>query len=213
MSKSPKVELLTVDGPAGSLEAIVETPPESSPLAVVVLCHPHPLYNGTMRNKVVHTLARAFVAQGFAAVRFNFRGAGKSAGTYDDGRGELDDALAVVDWAQERWPGLQWWLGGFSFGAMIATRCAIRKQPAGLVTVAPAVQKFADGLPDQPRCPWLVVQGEADELVEVDDVIDWVNSLEPGPELQIKPETDHFFHGKLVDLRESVGAFIAQHLP
>lgn len=212
MSKPPKTELVNIPGPAGLLEAIVETPADSDPLAIVVLCHPHPLFDGTMRNKVVHTLARAFVAQGFAAVRFNFRGAGKSAGTHDAGRGEIDDAFAVLDWSRNRWLDLPWWLGGFSFGAMVAIHCAIRKTPAGLVTIAPAVQKFSEELTDQPRCPWLVVQGDADDLVNVDEVLDWVNSLEPGPELQIKNDTDHFFHGKLVDLRESVSTFVAKQL-
>jgi alpha/beta superfamily hydrolase len=211
MSKPPKTELLNISGPAGLLEAIVETPSDSNPAAIVVLCHPHPLFDGTMRNKVVHTLARAFVAQGFAAVRFNFRGAGKSGGIHDDGRGEVDDALAVLDWSRNRWPDLPWWLGGFSFGAMVAINCAIRKTSAGLVTIAPPVQKFAGELADQPRCPWLIIQGDKDDLVNVDEVLDWVNSLEPGPELQIKEDTDHFFHGKLVDLRESVSAFVAKH--
>lgn len=212
MSKPPKTELLNIPGPAGLLEAIVETPSGSDPAAIVVLCHPHPLFDGTMRNKVVHTLARAFVAQGFAAVRFNFRGAGKSGGTHDDGRGEIDDALAVLDWSRNRWPDLPWWLGGFSFGAMVAIHCAIRTIPAGLVTIAPPVQKFAEELAEQPRCPWLIIQGDTDDLVNVDEVLDWVNSLEPGPELQIKDDTDHFFHGKLVDLRESVSAFVAKQL-
>ncbi len=213
MAKPPKIELMNITGPAGTLEAMVEMPADSEPLAIAVLCHPHPLYAGTMRNKVVHTLARAFVAEGFATVRFNFRGAGKSTGTHDEGAGEIDDVFAVLDWAQARWPGLPWWLGGFSFGAMVAVHCAIRKQPAALVTIAPAVQKFAEELEQQPLCPWLVVQGDSDELVDVDAVVEWINSLAPGPELQIKPDTDHFFHGKLLDLRESVAIFIAQHAP
>lgn len=208
MSKPPKSESLTITGPAGRLEAILETPQGGDPSALVVLCHPHPLYYGTMRNKVVHTLSRAFVGEGFAALRFNFRGVGDSTGLHDHGRGEADDAFAALDWLTRRWPALPCWLGGFSFGAMIALKCSLQQKPQGLVTISPPFDKYAEELRGQPDCPWLVIQGDRDELVDVDSVINWVDGLEPGPELLVMEDTDHFFHGKLVLLREAVADFV-----
>lgn len=208
MPKPPKSETHVLAGPAGRLEAILETPQEGEPTAIVVLCHPHPLYYGTMRNKVVHTLARAFVSEGFAALRFNFRGVGDSTGLHDHGRGETEDAFAALRWLKGRWPALPWWLGGFSFGAMIALKCALREEPEGLVTIAPPFDKYEDQLAGQPSCPWLVVQGDRDELVDVESVVSWMDALEPGPELLVMEDTDHFFHSKLVLLRDAVAEFV-----
>ena len=108
-------------------------------------------------------------------------------------------------------PGKPLWLGGFSFGAAIAVRAAVQTDVAGLVSIAPAVSRFIGSLPEQPSCPWLIIHGENDELVAVDDTIDWVNSLAPGPELIVFPETTHFFHGRLIQLREAVKAFVTDH--
>ncbi|MGH8223564.1 MAG: alpha/beta hydrolase, partial [Woeseiaceae bacterium] len=148
-----------------------------------------------------------------AALRFNFRGVGQSAGGYGAGEGELEDALAASAWLRERMPALPLWLGGFSFGAAIAIRAACVLRPAGLVSVAPAVARFGGKLDEQPRCPWLIVQGDRDELVDVQDTIDWVNSLAPGPELRIFADAEHFFHGRLVELRKAVERFVAEHGP
>ncbi len=205
-------EKATFNGPAGALEALVETPREAPPRAAAVICHPHPLHGGTMNNKVAHTLARAFLARQFLALRFNFRGVGASEGEFDDGRGELQDALAAVAEARRRVPGAAVWLAGFSFGAAIAIAAAAEARAAGLITVAPPAARLEDtgtGL----EIPWLVIQGDQDELVNVDDTIEWVNSLGPGPELQVFADTEHFFHGKLVELREAVEAFIDEHTP
>ena len=166
-----------------------------------------------MDNKVAHTLARSFVNANMAALRFNFRGVGESDGSFEDGRGELQDALAAIEYMRRRTAELPFWLGGFSFGAAIAIRAAVEVPAAGLVSVAPAVARFASGLTSQPACPWLIIQGDADELVNVDDTIAWVNGLEPGPELQVFEDTDHFFHGRLVRLRDAVEAFIAKSAP
>jgi alpha/beta superfamily hydrolase len=212
MAKAPATEQLFLEGPAGRLEAVLDRPGEDSPRAVVLVLHPHPQYGGTLTNKVTHTLARTFVGLGFAALRFNFRGTGASAGAWDDGVGELDDALAAAAWLRGRYAHGPFWLAGFSFGAAIAIRAAVETSPAGLVSVAPAVQRFASGLARQPDCPWLVIQGDADELVDVDDTVAWVDSLEPGPDLQVLPGVDHFFHGKLVVLREAVTTFVTEHL-
>ena len=208
MPKPPTTEKLFIEGPAGRLQAILEVPVEESFAGAAVVLHPHPQHGGTMHNKVAHTLARAFVRQGFAALRFNFRGTEESEGSYDDGVGELDDALAAIAWMRERYPGEALWLSGFSFGAAIGIRAAIDAQPDGLVSVAPAVYRFAKGLDRQPQCPWLIVQGDEDELVDIDETTEWVDSLDPGPEFLVVPGAEHFFHGRLIDLREAVTSFV-----
>ncbi len=212
MTKAPAIEKLDLDGPAGRLEAMLEVAPGTDPVALAVVLHPHPQYGGTMHNKVAHTLARSFSRQGFAALRFNFRGTQASEGEYDAGQGELDDALTAIRWLRERYPGKPLWIAGFSFGAAIGIRAAIEAAPAGLISVAPAVSRFAAGLVQQPQCPWLIVQGDADELVDIEETIAWVDSLEPGPELLVFPGTTHFFHGKLVELREAVTDFVSARL-
>lgn len=165
-----------------------------------------------MQNKVAHTLARAFVAKGFAALRFNFRGVGKSEGAFDQGEGEVQDALAAVRVMKARYGDADLWLAGFSFGAAIAIRAAMESRADGLVSVAPAISRVSRQSGPQPSCPWLIIQGDQDKLVDVADTIEWVNELEPGPELQVFPDTEHFFHGKLVQLRHAVEDFIeAQH--
>jgi len=201
---------MTLSGPAGDLESILEVPAADDIVGAAVICHPHPQHGGTMHNKVAHTLARSFVRLGFAALRFNFRGTEGSSGSYDNGVGELDDALAAIDWLAQQHPQLPLWLGGFSFGAAIAIKAALERPVAGLVSVAPAVYRFADGLEKQPECPWLVIQGDEDELVEIDETISWFNDLLPGPELLVLPGAEHFFHGRLNDLRTAVMEFIEQ---
>lgn len=210
MSGRPAREERFIEGPAGQLQAIVETPAGGAAAGVAVVCHPHPLHGGTMHNKVAHTLARAFNDAGLAAVRFNYRGVESSDGAYDDGIGEMADALAVIDWARTRFSVASVWLGGFSFGAAVSARASMHAEPVGLVSIAPPVSRFADEMTSQPRCPWLIVHGDEDELVPVDETVDWANSLEPGPELLIMEGADHFFHGRLVELREHVVSFIAR---
>jgi alpha/beta superfamily hydrolase len=145
---------------------------------------------------------------GFAALRFNFRGTEDSEGHYDNGDGELDDALAAINWMLQRYPDKPVWLGGFSFGAAIAIRAATIVKVDGLVSVAPAVYRFAGNLEKQPDCPWLVIQGDEDELVAVDETIEWVNGLAPGPDLLVMVGAEHFFHGRLNDLRTAVTDFV-----
>jgi len=201
----PNRESLTIAGPAGSLEALLEVPRGELRDYAAVICHPHPRFQGTMLNKVVHTLSRSMNALGVPVVRFNFRGVGASAGEYGEGIGETEDALAAADWVRERYLGSELCLLGFSFGAMVACRAALNTDTAYLVTVAPAVSRLAGILEgDQPQCPWLVVQGDADEVVACDEVVDWFNSLQPGPALSVLPDVSHFFHGRLTLLRETV---------
>ena len=205
----PESSDITIPGAAGDLEAVLEVPNGSQPAGSAVVCHPHPLHGGTLQNKVAHTLARAFLNSGFASLRFNFRGVGESAGTFDDGRGEVEDAVAAVRWLRDHLPGSPLWLGGFSFGAAIAVHAAVRCGADGIVSIAPAVRRFAEGMEQQPRCDWLIVQGDQDELVDVDETIDWLNSLDPGPVLEVFEGAEHFFHGRLVELRNTVEGFIA----
>lgn len=208
MRRQPAREEIRIDGPAGCLEALLELPAHGEATAFGVVCHPHPLHGGTMENKVVHTLCRSFTDLGAAALRFNFRGVGSSEGSHDDGEGEVEDALAVLTWARSHFGG-DCWLGGFSFGAAVALHATLREPPARLVTVAPPVGRLPVRAEHQPDCPWLIVHGENDELVDADAVVAWVNGLAPGPELRLLPGVDHFFHGKLNVLREIVREFLS----
>jgi alpha/beta superfamily hydrolase len=200
----PTLETITIAGPAGDLEALLETPTAADGSRVAVICHPHPVYGGTMTNKVVHMLAKSFTERGVPALRFNFRGVGASAGAYGEGAGETQDALAAMDWAAQRFPGAALWAAGFSFGGAIAVRAAVARDAKRLVTVAPAVHRFAVDGAQLPRCPWLLVQGDNDELVDAGEIQRWVATLEHPPQLVLLPGVDHFFHGKLNQLRAVV---------
>ena len=156
-----------------------------------------------MSNKVVTTLARAFARLGADAVRFNFRGVGTSQGRYADGVGEREDALAVIAWCRARWPGRRLYLGGFSFGAAVAAAIAARVAPAGLVTVAPPVDKLPADF-SAPACPWLLVHGEADDVVPARPVIEWCATLPAPPRVVLLPGVGHFFHGRLPALAQAV---------
>jgi uncharacterized protein len=210
----PVPRAVFIDGPAGPLEARVEDPRPAGPVPVAgIVCHPHPLYGGTMQNKVVHTLARAMQELGAPTVRFNFRGVGSSAGTYDAGRGELEDALAVADWAKTMWGCESLWLAGFSFGAAVALRAAAAVRPLALVTVAPPVGRILAEDTPHPHCAWLVVQGDADELVDFAAVRNWVASYAEPPELAVFDGAEHFFHGRLGELRSVVRGFLEGKTP
>lgn len=162
-----------------------------------------------MQNKVVHTLARAMQELGVPTVRFNFRGVGASAGQYDSGVGELEDALAVCRWARDRWRCESLWLAGFSFGAAVALQAAQAASPAALVTVAPPVGRIIVTPVLRPNCPWLVVQGDRDELVDVASVRRWVAGFDAPPTLVELAGAEHFFHGRLSELRDAVIAFLS----
>lgn len=212
MSKAPRSERLFIDGPVGRLEAILDHPTELETTGFAVVCHPHPQFGGTMNNKVAHTLARTFARAGITALRFNFRGTENSDGEYDQGNGEIGDVLAAIAWGRAENPGKPLWLAGFSFGAAIAVKAAVATRVDGLISVAPAISRFAAGLTTQPDCPWLIVQGDQDELVDVAETLEWVNGLQPGPELVVLTDGDHFFHGRLIELRELVAHFVRSSL-
>jgi alpha/beta superfamily hydrolase len=193
-----------IPGPAGALEAAIDSSAAAQPIAAAaVICHPHPQQQGTMHNKVVTTLARAFVHLGAEAVRFNFRGVGGSSGSYAHGVGERADASAVVAWSRERWPSARLYLAGFSFGAATALAIAATVAPSGLVTVAPPISRLpTDFVP--PACPWLLVHGGADDVVPPGPVLDWCATLPVQPRVVLLDGVGHFFHGRLPALAAAV---------
>ena len=200
-----ETEALTIPGPAGTLEALIDRL-DAEPQALAVVCHPHPQSQGTMHNKVAHSLSRSFARLGALAVRFNYRGVGASSGHYAGGDGETDDANAVVSWARSQWPGKDLYLAGFSFGAMVSLRAAASAAASGLISVAPAVHKFQFEF-RHPRCPWLIIQGVDDEIVSADAVLAWSERLDPPPRLELLADTGHYFHGRLNRLDEIVAGF------
>src|SRR5579871_1617051 len=221
--KPPRAERLAIEGPAGPLQALIETPQTGHGEALTVpafavVCHPHPLFGGTLDNKVVYTVARAFEQLGAPAIRFNFRGVAASGGSYDEGRGESEDALAIIGFGRQRWPGVPLWLAGFSFGGAVAARIAAAARPERLVLVAPGITRleradFDAARAAQPHCPWLIVQGDADDVVPAPAVLEWARTRAPrppvpAPQLAVLPGAGHFFHGRLNELRDAVLAFL-----
>jgi alpha/beta superfamily hydrolase len=199
---NPHTEPLQLHGPAGPIEAAVNQPAErDAPRGIAVLCHPHPVHGGTMDNKVVQTMARAFVQLGWRAVRFNFRGVGGSAGAWDEGRGEVDDALAVIDAVREA--GLPLALGGFSFGGYVASQAAQRlpegAKAARLVLIGPATSNFTVA---PVPADTLVIHGERDEVVPLQATLDWARPQ--GLPVVVIPGVGHFFHGQLALLKSLV---------
>lgn len=200
---SDRLGKLLLPGPSGQLEVmttIQETP--RKPPAIAVICHPHPLFGGTMHNKVIYTLARCFNDIGVATVRFNFRGVGLSQGEYANGIGETDDLLAILTWLKASCPESVIYLAGFSFGAYVAARAAKVWPAKQLICVAPPIENFPfKELPPFP-CPWILVQGDEDEVVSPAAVFSWANSLEHPPEIIKIQGASHFFHGKLIEMRD-----------
>lgn len=195
---------LQLTGAAGAIEALRDDP-AMPPRGVAVIAHPHPLFGGTMDNKVVQTIARAFVQCGWSAVRFNFRGVGASAGVHDEGRGEADDLLAVV--RQTAADGVPLALAGFSFGAFVTTHAVASLWPTRpvekLVLVGTAAARFAVApLPPEAHERTLVVHGEADDTVPLAAVMDWARP-QTLP-VTVVPGGGHFFHGQLPLLKSLV---------
>lgn len=154
-----------------------------------------------MYNKVVHTIARTMIDLGMPALRFNFRGVQDSDGEYGDIDGEVEDLLAVAAWARARWPRASIWLAGFSFGGLVAAKAAATLRPEMLISIAPAVTLLDNADFEAPDMPWLIIQGDADEVISPDAVRAWFEARPPGPELIMLPGVGHFFHGELTTLR------------
>lgn len=197
-----------IDAPAGSLEVILRCPkpPLQYPIPYAVICHPHPVFGGTMNNKVVYTLASMFNQLGAGSVRFNFRGVGKSTGKFDNGDGELEDVRAVVAWLKTEYAPKELWLAGFSFGSYVALRAHELVQATRLVLIAPPLERFDFSNLYLSNTPTIVVQGAKDEVVSPDAVYQWVGTQLNAPNFIWMPEAGHFFHGQLNELRESVKA-------
>ena len=212
-------ERALIEGAAGNIECAIATP--ASPRGVAVIAHPHPLYGGTMDNKVITTLAKVYAEAGFATLRFNFRGVGKTEGTHDEGGGETDDMLRVIEHARGIHVGLPLHLAGFSFGGAIATRSSTRTEFAQLVLVAPGFRRItAAGMGEAPdpmdatlgeigrhtSSNTLVIHGDLDETVPLSDSIAWAAPREVP--VAVVPGGEHFFHRKLHILREIVARWI-----
>ncbi len=192
---------ISVVGPAGALECAVDAPAGAMPRGVAVICHPHPQHGGTMDNKVVQTLARALLQLGYRTVRFNFRGVGASEGDWDEGRGEVDDALAVV--GAQREPGLPLVLAGFSFGGYVAAAAAAKlpedARAERLVLVGASTQK--QQVPEVPADS-LVIHGELDDVVPLSATLAWARPQ--SLPVTVVPGGGHFFHGQLGLLKNIV---------
>ncbi len=206
---------VSLPGPAGFIEAAVEAPEaDVAPIPVVaVVCHPLPTEGGSMHNKVVTMTARSLRELGATTVRFNFRGTGHSEGEFDEGRGEIDDLRAVVAWVREQRPGHALWLAGFSFGAYVSIRAAEELKPAVLISIAPPAGRWDFESVKLPSMPWLVIQGENDEIVDPQAVYDWLKKSKAKAEVVRMPNTSHFFHRKLIDLRGAIKNGMRAHLP
>ena len=199
-------QTLFLNGTAGPLEATVS--PIAAPRAVAVICAPHPQQGGTMDNKVVTTLHNAFHAVTMHTVRFNYRGVGHSAGSYGQGQGEANDLITVLDWVSHTCSALPLYLAGFSFGAYIsywiAGMTAYQGRIQQLISIAPPVHYPQWPHLPQPSCPWLVIQGKHDEIVDANAVSDWVKHATPPAHIILLPATGHFFHGQLIELKKQL---------
>lgn len=206
---------LTLPGPAGALEVAVDYPDDDcQPLPLVaIVCHPLPTEGGTMHNKVVTMTSRALRELGATTVRFNFRGTGASEGEFDEGRGEVDDLLAVASWVRAQRPGQRLWLAGFSFGAYVSLVASGEIEPGMLISIAPPAGRWDFSSIKTPTFPWLVIQGEEDEIVDPQAVYDWLERTDAQAELVRIPDSGHFFHRKLLDLRGAIKNGVRQYLP
>jgi uncharacterized protein len=198
-----------VAGPAGPIECAIDVPP-GEPRGSAVICHPHPQHGGTMDNKVVQTLARAFVQLGWRSVRFNFRGVGASVGAWDDGVGEIDDALAVL--APIRVAGEPFMLAGFSFGAYVASHAAARlpddAKPRRMVLVGPSTQRQQMAVV---AADTVVIHGETDEVVPLAATLAWARPQ--SLPVIVFPGVGHFFHGQLGLLKNVVVQELQPRMP
>jgi alpha/beta superfamily hydrolase len=197
-----------LQGPAGSIEVAVDAPDAAQPArGLALVAHPHPQFGGTLDNKVAQTIARALVGLGYLTVRPNFRGVGQSAGGFDEGNGETEDLLAVIEWMRQTYPDLAerpLALGGFSFGSFVVSRVAKRLAASGrpaerLVLVGAAASRFSvETVP----ADTIVIHGEQDETVPLAAVLDWARPQELP--VVVIPGADHFFHRKLPLIKNTI---------
>jgi hypothetical protein len=202
-------QTMQLQGPAGILEGLCDVPEGGAFKGTVVISHPHPLFGGTMQNKVVQTMAKAFVQNGWRAIRFNFRGVGASEGAYDEGRGEVDDLISMIEATCEAAQPMA--LAGFSFGAYVTSQAVARLSPSNnlekLVFIGTAASRFQVApVPAELHDKTLVVHGELDDTVPLASVLDWARPQ--SLPVTVIPGVEHFFHGQLPLLR----TLISRHL-
>lgn len=204
---SPGMHKFLVEGEVGDIEVELLIPDNPDFNFCAILGHPHSLHGGTMHNKVVTTSASAFSNLNIPSIKFNFRGVGKTAGEYEAGVGESTDMLQLANLWQAEYPHSKLIFTGFSFGSYVAYRAAIVKN-APLITIAPSVLNYNYKEDVEYFAPWLVVQGEKDEIVAPQDVYDFVKSFAPELKLMRFQNTTHFFHGKLVELKTKLTEYL-----
>jgi len=195
-----------VDGPAGKLETVLAEPNSERRHGIAIIAHPHPLYGGTMDNKVVHTLFKALFELGFVTVKFNYRGVGKSEGSYGDGLGETEDAIAVVEAIRDQFDAgsnnLPLLLAGFSFGGAIQAHVAKITSPESIIMVAPSVDHLQAPSVSSYAKRVLIIQGDQDEVVPLKKVLEWAAPQDLP--IVVIPAAEHFFHGKLHIIKRTV---------
>ena len=206
---------LFVDGPAGRLESLISSPKTGqAPIGVCVVCHPHPLFGGTMANKVVYSLASSALKAGLLTARFNFRGVGRSIGRFDEARGETEDVVAVAEWLRARLPGTPLVLAGFSFGAYVSLKAASLLHPAAQLSISVPFGRYVDSAPPPPHpgCPWLAVHSTDDDVVAYAETKAVLDAYAPPPRLVTLEGAGHFYHGRLGDLQQAVQPFLQEAL-
>ncbi len=208
----PGEHALTLAGHAGEVEAILTVPATINSSAVALIGHPHSLQGGTMNNKVVTTLARVFKELNIPSLRFNFRGVGQSAGEYDHGIGESDDMLLFAQQWQQAQPQAHLICAGFSFGSYVAYRCAAQCAQSTLITIAPPVHHYDYHEFHPDLAAWLIVQGDADEVVPYAVVKEFAQQAQPPIPMVTFADTGHFFHGKLIELKTHLLAYVHTQL-
>ena len=189
-------------GKAGDIEVLITRPAsisESTPITII--SHPHPLYGGSMTNKVVHILAKSFTELKSITVRYNFRGVGQSEGRYDEGIGEANDLQEIVEQLKQWRPQAAIWLAGFSFGAYVTLRAQEYIQAEKLVLVAPPVNMYPFHELAEINIPWIVIQGGEDEVIDASAVKNWISERTNPPQVIWMEDAGHFFHGKLNDMK------------
>ncbi|WP_133128303.1 alpha/beta hydrolase [Legionella nagasakiensis] len=201
------------EGQAGPLEGMFTVPEKMRTDYIAVLGHPHSLQGGSMNNKVVTTLARLFKELAVPSIRFNFRGVGQSAGLYDHGIGESDDMLSIVQQYKEQVSPVNFIFAGFSFGSYVAYRTAAQHEHALLITVAPPVHHYDYMEYDSVPSPWILVQGDDDDIVPLQLVLDFASGVQPAISVLRFPETGHFFHGRLLELKSELLVLVRRQVP
>lgn len=197
-------ETFLLQGEAGPLEVAASSQTGEARKAVAIVCHPDPRFDGTMNNKVVTTMVRTFNEMGLKAVRFNFRGVGLSAGAFANAIGEKQDLLTVINWVWQVLPDYDVWLAGFSFGSYIAASVANELPAKRLLTIAPPVEHYDYTALDNVQCPWLIIQGDADEVVSPQAVFEFADKPPVPVKLITMEGVGHFFHGRLIELRDQI---------